>query len=286
MAHPILSRGDRGEAVRRLQSLLNRIGGMLLVDGDYGPGTEHAVRYAQDMATLAVTGRTDAGLWPWLEERPEPFPVLATNGVALIAHEETGGLALYEALSQWPHYPGVQSGITIGVGYDLRFSSLQDLHELWGPHLPDGVLRELVKDIGKRGSKRRAAELRKMDIRVPFKAAWPVFVQRTLPRYYDETESIYPSLSHLPWLCRSALVSIVFNRGTSLEGSRRKEMRTIRDILAQVDNPGMDKDQRKLLLSGVEDQILSMRRLWAVGSGLQKRRQMEANLWREGIARW
>ncbi|MGA8259178.1 MAG: peptidoglycan-binding protein [Arenicellales bacterium] len=284
MTHPVLSRGDKGDTVRQLQSLLNRVGGMLLADGDFGAGTQRAVRYAQDLAAQPVTGTADAVLWPWLDQRPDPFPLLATNGVAMIAREETGGLALYEALSQWPQYPGVDSGITIGVGYDLRFNSEADLRALWGPHLPANALEELAGDIGKRGSKRRAAELRKMGIAVPFKAAWPVFVEKTVPRYYQETVAIYPSLPRLPSLCRSVLVSIVFNRGPSLKGGTRTEMRTIQEMLVEADSPGMDQGQRKRLLTGVEDQILSMRRLWPVGSGLQKRRQTEANFWREGIS--
>lgn len=284
MAQPVLRRGDKGEAVRQLQSLLNRVGGMLLADGDFGAGTQRAVRYAQDLAAQAVTGTADALLWPWLDRQPEPFPLLATNGVAMIGREETGGLALYEALSRWPQFPGASSGITIGVGYDLRFNSEADLRALWGPHLPANALDALAREIGKRGSKRRAAELKKMGIEVPFKAAWPVFIEKTLPRYYQETVAIYPSLPRLPSLCRSVLVSIVFNRGASLKGGTRTEMRTIQEILAEADSPGLDQAQRKRVLADVEDQILSMRRLWPVSSGLQKRRQTEANFWREGIS--
>ncbi|WP_349432246.1 peptidoglycan-binding protein [Methylomarinum sp. Ch1-1] len=286
MNYPELNRGDKGDAVRELQTHLNKVGAMLVVDGDFGSGTERGVRYAQDIIGRLSTGTVDDELWQWLESQPDPCPELATNGVAFIAKEETGGLAYYHAVTRWPHFPGLASGITIGVGYDLRFNSEDDFRMLWGDRLPDNMLDELAKDIGKPGSKKRVKELKKMDFEIPFKFAWPVFVEGTLPRFYQETQMIYPSLDGLPALCRSALVSIVFNRGNSLKGPRRREMREIRNILAQADNPALHKLKRKMILTDVEDQILSMQRLWGPSSGLHKRRQAEANLWRNGLDPW
>jgi peptidoglycan hydrolase-like protein with peptidoglycan-binding domain len=286
MNYPELNRGDEGEDVKKLQTLLNRVGAMLIADGDFGGGTERSVRYAQDIANQPSTGTADEALWKWLESKPEPYLPLATNGVAFIALEETGGLAYYHDVTRWSHYPGYQSGVTIGVGYDLRFNTETDFRELWGAHLSEAFLDELSKDIGKRGSKRRVNELKRLGVEIPFKAAWPAFIENTLPRFYANTKSIYPSLEKLPNLCRSVLVSIVFNRGTKLDGPRRKEMRAIRDILATADEPDFHKRKIKMILADVEDQIVSMKRLWDLVSGLCKRRQAEANLWRTGLADW
>lgn len=283
MSFPILRRGDKGKEVILLQSYLNKVGAMLVTDGDFGRGTERGVLYAQDITQQPTTGVADTVLWNWLEPQPKPFQLLDTNGVAYIAKEETGGLSYYELVTRWPHYPGHSSGITIGVGYDLRFNSENDFKESWGGHLPNSHIEELLTDIGKKGSKSRTQDLKRMGIEIPFKAAWPVFIELTLPRFYSNTESIYPSLSRLPDLCRSVLVSIVFNRGNSLSGSRRREMKEIQNILDEADNENLSKEQVKQVLNGVEDQILSMKRLWAPGSGLIKRRQAEANLWRSGL---
>jgi hypothetical protein len=286
MSYPELSRGDQGESVELLQGLLNRVGAMLVADGDFGRGTERGVRYSQDLCGQPVTGTADAPLWTWLEQQADPFPPLATDGVALIAREETGGLGYYEQVTRWPHFPGASSGVTIGVGYDLRFNTEPNFRDLWSPHLPSSTIEELAKDIGRPGTKRRVRELRQMGIEAPFKAAWPVFIEKTLPRFFDLTEDIYPSLPRLPGLCRAVLVSIVFNRGNSLNGARRREMRNIRDILAAADDPALHKAKRKMMLSDVEDEIVAMQRLWEPGSGLIKRRQAEANLWRAGLAAW
>jgi peptidoglycan hydrolase-like protein with peptidoglycan-binding domain len=286
MPDPTLKRGDKGTAVIRLQSLLNRVGAMLKADGDFGLATEAGIRYAQDFASQPITGIADSGLWKWLKPQPEPFPRLETNGVAFIAVEETGGLNYYNIITRWPHYPGVASGITIGVGYDLRWNSEQDFRATWGDHLSQATLLELAKDIGKRGTKKRVAELKKAGIEVPFKSAWAVFSRKTLPRFYSNTQSIYPSLDLVPDFCRSVLVSLVFNRGASLAGSTRREMRNIRDILGRAGQTGLGKAKTKEILAGIEDEIVSMKRLWGPASGLVRRRQAEANLWRYGLEQW
>lgn len=286
MPYPVLKRGDKGEEVFMLQSFLNRVGAMLNADKDFGLATDRGVRYAQNISNQPVTGIADALLWAWLESRPEPFPLLDTNGVGFIALEETGGLAYYNANTRWPHFPGGASGITIGVGYDLRYNTREDFFETWGSYLPDNVLAELANDIGKKGTQKRVKEIRGLGIEIPFKTAWLVFIKKTLPRFYNDTKKIYPSLERLPTLCRSVLVSIVFNRGNDLTGERRTEMRAIQSILEKANQTGLDKARVKALLGEVEDQIISMKRLWNISSGLVKRRQAEANLWRAGLERW
>ncbi len=286
MPNPNLKRGAKSEDVVRLQSLLNRVGAMLNADGEFGLATERGVRYAQDFAEQPATGIANAQLWAWLESMPEPFPKLDTNGVAFIALEETGGLDYYNIHTRRPHFPGEASGITIGVGYDLRWNSKENFLAIWSKYLPDSTTTELAKDIGKRGTKARVTELRHMGIEVPFKCAWKVFAEETLPRFYNDTEAIYPSLEHLPRLCSSVLVSIVFNRGNDLKGDRRKEMKAIQAVLSKAEEVWNNKAQAKLVLAEVEGQIVSMKRLWSSSSGLFKRRQAEANLWRKGLEQW
>lgn len=284
MTFPTLKRGDNGKEVKKLQTALNKVGAMLTPDGDFGPATRRGVLFAQDVAGHELTGIAEPLLWSWLLAVPEPYDNLHVNGVAFITREETGGLQYYDMVTRWPHYPGHSSGITIGVGYDLRFNTEANLRKLWGEYLPVAHIDELAKDVGVKGSKARANELKAMGIEIPFKFAWPVFINLTLPRFYHNAELIYPTINRLPDLCRSVLVSIVFNRGSSLSGSRRKEMKEIQQILSRADSPGLGKAEKIEILMGVEDQILAMKRLWAPGSGLIKRRQAEANLWREGLA--
>ncbi|MCG7584602.1 hypothetical protein, partial [Photobacterium sp. OFAV2-7] len=176
------------------------------------------------------------------------------------------------------------------VGYDLRFTTLQEFRQLWSPHLSAAYMKELEKDIGKKGSKSRERELINAGITITFDKAWAVFTKETLSKHYDKTLKIYPSLSRLPDLCRSVLVSLVFNRGNSLASDssddRRREMRVIRDILAKADDNALPREDRKATLTKVENELISMQRLWPPRTGVYKRRQNEANLWRKGLQDW
>ncbi len=284
MAYTELKRGAKGKEVIRLQTLLNRVGAMLTADGDFGGGSDKAVKYAQRLAGQAPTGVADAKLWAWLEQQPEPSPLLPANCVAYIASEETGGLQYYESNARFPIWPGEASGITIGVGYDLRMNTAANFNATWKGKLPAKAMAELRNDIGKRGSTKRAGDLRAMGLEVPFHAAWSVFVDKSLPRYNKDTVMSFPELDSLPDDCRAVLISLVYNRGASVTGKGREEMAAIQQILAAA-APALPKAKRKAELARVEDQLLSMKRLWTA-QGLLKRRQTEANMWRAALAVW
>jgi putative chitinase len=62
-ARPVLQRGATGDAVRTLQTLLNRRGIACGVDGDFGQDTEAAVKRFQQGANLAADGVVGAQTW-------------------------------------------------------------------------------------------------------------------------------------------------------------------------------------------------------------------------------
>lgn len=261
------------EEMEHLQGLLNKVGGLLGVDGLTGPNTRRAIADARALAGLATGEEAEQALIDWLETQPAPSSDLPTEGVTFIAREEVGGRSFYEAHTALPHWPGEFSGITIGVGYDLRFSA--DIFEAdWADKLSDEALAALRPHLGRTGSQAGADALSRF--RIPWTTAWQVFVGRSLPLQVDHTAGVYTTLDQLPGLCRSVLVSLVFNRGPGLQdkpgSDRRREMRTIRDLLGEGQ------------LDEVADEILSMRRLWPNSRGLRERREREAVLWREGMA--
>ena len=61
--HTALKNGDLGAAVRELQTLLNKYGYSLTVDGKFGPKTENAVKQFQSSKGLMVTGICSEGTW-------------------------------------------------------------------------------------------------------------------------------------------------------------------------------------------------------------------------------
>jgi Putative peptidoglycan binding domain len=261
--------GDSGDDVKLAQELMNR-GGMLLdEDGQFGTGTETAVRESQGFGRLPLTGRVDVATWAWLRAQPEPSPDIATKTVTFIAREEVGSRAYYENHATHPSFPGGQSGITIGVGYDLRFQTRDGFTTDWGRVLSRQQFDALLPFVARQGSAEIVREL--AAILVPWRAAWTVFIQRLLPTYVIRTRAAFPGFDQLNRLLRGVLVSLVYNRGTKMDGDERKEMREIRDAV-QTGN-----------LNAVPQAILSMKRLWPDSDGLRLRREREAELFREGL---
>lgn len=263
--------GERGEAVKDLQRALNRLGSLLLVDGDFGPATGAAVADARVVLGRPGPAEADDDLLQALADVPEPSPELTAPGVTFIAREEVSSPARYRRRFRNPVWPTTDSGITIGIGYDLRFATTDALRADWGGHLPDAAIERLSGAVGTRGSADLLAVV--SDVDVPLPAAVTVFLRRMLPEHIGRTRAAYPELDTLPPARRTALVSLVFNRGGSLVGDRRREMKRIAELLlADQTDP-------------VAEQFESMTRIWdpVKERGVIERRRREAILWREGF---
>ncbi|MBB4267856.1 peptidoglycan-binding protein [Roseospira visakhapatnamensis] len=268
-----LRRGDRNNpSVMRAQQLLNRMGAMIADDGDYGAATSRAVAEARNELGIAGSGdeinRLLAGA---LFDQPALHQRLSTEGGTFIGRQESGGRTYYERFTAHPHYPGVSSGITIGFGYDLQFIEEHELSNDWGAHLSPNDLQRLTAHCGKPGSKAAARAL--ADIRIAFADSLSVYLNRTLPDKIAQTDATYPQTPTLPALCQTALVSLVLNRGTSLEVSdSRREMIDIWDGLSAGD------------LDGIPAHFEAMTKHWPNSEHLRQRRLLEAALFRRGLA--
>jgi len=267
MSDTTLALGQTGPDVRRAQELLNRDGALLTVDGEFGPATEAAVKSCQLRAGVAPTGTVNPATWQVLHALPEPCPGIDTRAVSFIAQAEISSRTYYDQACARPTWPGEESGITIGIGYDLRFADAFQAN--WGRLLSAADITALDPWCGKLGTKAGAAGLRK--VIVPWNAAWTVFTSISLPSFVQQTRDAFPGFDNLPPLCRGALVSLVYNRGPSMDGPRRADMRAIRDAVQKGNFavvPGLLRD---------------MKRLWPDSPGLQARREAEATLFEQGL---
>lgn len=172
----------------------------------------------------------------------------------------------FEGVDQPGEWPGESSGITIGAGYDLGFCSAEQFEEDWGPYLSGDEIERLKDVIGLSGeaAHERAGEF--SDIKIDKADAAEVFKERTLPGASEETEQAFPGVDQLPPKVQGALVSLIYNRGTKMEGDKRREMRAVRDAVADGD------------LQVIADQLREMKRLWPDTRGLRRRRDAEADL--------
>ncbi|NNV57087.1 glycoside hydrolase family protein [Limnovirga soli] len=183
-----------------------------------------------------------------------------------------------EGLNQPGIWPGGASGITIGIGYDLGYTTIDRFESDWNKAIPGPTLLRLREVIGLTGikAKNKAAQL--ADIKIKRVESEKVFTEKTIPQEQLRTQIAFPGLENLPADAQGALVSLVYNRGASMIDSpgkdNRKEMRAIKAAVAKGD------------LKEIAKQLRSMKRLWE-GKGLNgliKRREDEALLVEGSIA--
>ena len=275
MPDRVLKLHDNGADVTEAQGLLNRAGAILDPDGSYGSGTETAVREFQTANGLPVTGTIDADTWQKLRGLPEPSPDIPTRAVAFIAREEVSSRQYYDTKCARPTWPGGASGVTIGVGYDLGYQGKFDAD--WSDLLTPAQMDALRPWLGRQGATASAGPDQLQAISIPWHAAWTVFIRRSLPGEITLTRATFHGPVAPPPLCLGVLVSLVYNRGTSMTDSQqspgnRKEMRDIRDAVAAG------------RLGDVPAALRAMKRLWPEGNGLRDRREREAKLFEEGLA--
>ena len=197
---------------------------------------------------------------------------LSRKGLDFIIAQEATSEAYYTKRESRPNWPGVSSGVSIGIGYDLGYNSVAQVTRDWGSHLFPRNLERLSRYCGVTGEAANQACVGLHDIVVPWAAACQVFEEQTVPRFYLQMLRIYPHAESIPPDAASALLSLVFNRGTKLTGERRIEMLEIRNALAEG------------RLSEIPELFRKQVRLWPDTEGLRDRRVAEAELFAQALA--
>jgi hypothetical protein len=200
----------------------------------------------------------------------------ADSGVPALPQSVYDMIIDAEGLDQPAKFPGGDSGISLGRGYDLSAETRAELLNDWAGWVTDDQLQRLSQAVGKSGESARQISANYRDIKITPQMADDIFYSFTVPKYYAQTKAAFPGVEKLPGAAQGALLSLVFNRGPSMTGDRRTEMRAIRDTIANGD-PVNNWEQMQEEIAG---QFRSMKRLW-IGtdvSGLVARRETEAKL--------
>ena len=197
----------------------------------------------------------------------------------ILEFEVGGGENYYNKFLKNPAWPGEQSGVTIGVGYDLGYVNKTEFTNDW-KDLPQKDFDRLYKVVGIKGIAAKNLIRGLRDISIPWDLSLKVFNNKTVTKFYNLTRQTFPNFDNLPEDAKGGLVSLVFNRGNALEGDRRREMKLIRDGMKLVSN----YDQKALTF--IANQIRNMKRIWIGGSiekGMSRRRDAEAKLIEESL---
>jgi hypothetical protein len=186
-----------------------------------------------------------------------------------VSWSPTFGFDVYNRKYRKPVVPdpvNTNSGVTIGIGYDCGQYSPIKIKLDWQSVLPQHMVNALTAVSGL--TKQRAVNslpfLETVD--VPIEAALQVFYNTTIFEFAKKAAAIYPGLAELHPVEQSVITGLVYNRGASLNGDRRREMR---QLVAAIKN---DDDKN---MAGL---IRSMARLWPDTPGLRRRRLAEAAL--------
>jgi len=199
--------------------------------------------------------------------------MISKKAIDLIIQHEVGGRAVYEKKYQKPIWAGGESGLTIGLGYDVGYAKEADLFSDWSA-LNLNFLNAMKRFCGVKGEVVKTMMRGEvLNVVIPYNMAYDVFVKKSLPKYYAMTKKIYPQLDSLNEDTRGALVLMVYNRGAKLDGDSRKEMKAIVELVAKQD------------YDGIAEQIERSKRLWENRGldGLVIRRENEADLIRDSI---
>lgn len=222
-------------------------------------------------AVAAAPSRVLAEVIPALPQIPPRAgvpPRVAALSSAIIVRWEIGSPGQYTRKWSGVYWPGGHSGPTWGIGYDGGHQSAERILSEWHMH----PHRERLADAaGLRGETARQAVPRFAGITVPWPMAMQVFTDRTLPAYsLQAARALGADFEELPHPTQAALISLGYNRGWSMLGSRNAEKRAIRDRCLPDNDPHC-----------VAREIIAMCRLWEGTPnyrGLCGRRRDEARL--------
>jgi hypothetical protein len=187
----------------------------------------------------------------------------------ILEYEVGGGKSYYEKYLAKPTWPGGASGMTLGIGVDCGYYTPTELEKLFS-FLPKKQLEIVKRASGKKGQagKEYTAQYRNSGIVITWDQALNIFNNLIWTKFTRLAEGAFPHLDKLCDDAYGAIVSLVFNRGSSLIGDSRREMREIKDLIPK-------KDYRSIAL-----EFQKMKRVWK-GKGLDgllARRDAEAAL--------
>jgi GH24 family phage-related lysozyme (muramidase) len=187
----------------------------------------------------------------------------------ILKYEVGGGKDYYEKFLSNPTWPGGASGFTLGIGVDCAYYTPNELEKIFY-FLPKSQLDIVKNASGKKGieGKEYTQKHKNCGINITWDRALTIFNDLIWVKFSKLAEKTFPELDKLCDDAYGAIVSLVFNRGSSLVGDRRLEMRKIKTLIPKKDYKSIAKEFRK------------MKRIW-VGKGLDgllERREAEAKL--------
>lgn len=192
----------------------------------------------------------------------------------LIVTEEDGDKVYYIRHYQGFDWPQGVSGPTIAIGYDCGYVTRAEALADWTGIVSDATVSAIVSACGMRGEAAHAfVRAHGNLVTITWEQALKEFSDREMPKWEGHVDAALPNTDLLSGDSYGAIVSLAYNRGPSFDapGPHYAEMRAIKQHMAAKE------------FELIPDEFLSMRRLWPQGGDLWRRREHEADLFRQGL---
>jgi hypothetical protein len=176
---------------------------------------------------------------------------------------------------RYPEWPGGNSGVTWGIGYDSGYNSKNGILRAWQKI---AEVERLATCAGITGAKAKVKLTTVDDILIPWDVSVEVFNETTVPTFYQLMLRTFPGAGDLNIDTQGALTSMVYNRGGSLVGDSRVDLRTIAKAVPKKDYQGIANALRHM--------NVTMGPRWrsqGVYNGLSARRIAEAKMVEDSI---
>jgi len=151
-----------------------------------------------------------------------------------------GGHAYYDKHYQTATFAGDGSGATIAIGVDLGQNTAEWTTTSWTPYFDNTIVKQLAACSGDTTSslaKRDVTNLQ--NIIIVWNTALNEFNTQEVPNYYATALRVFPGLSDLSINAQSGVLATAYNRGFSMVGASRVDMRNLRTSVANKDYQGM-----------------------------------------------
>jgi hypothetical protein len=214
--------------------------------------------------------------------KPSSTPI-STRATQLVVACEVSNKSTYIRRYRHPTWPQGDSGVTIGIGYDVGYVTREWLRDDWGEFIPDDQIIALRQACGATGERAHKLTVGLHGVDIGWDQAYKQFLVKVQPRWIGETEVSLPNTSSLSADSLGALVSLVYNRGPSFDApfkpdqdpiDRYREMRNIKRLMGEK------------RLAAIPEQLRAMKRIWKGKKGMEgllTRRELEATLFEAGL---
>lgn len=253
----------KDELKERIKKLQNALG--VKADGMIGPVTLTKI---ENIVYKSI---------PQIPTEPTYSLIVTKKGIDQLIEFEISSESYYNKKLKNPIWPKGQSGITIGIGYDLGYTTVKDFLSDWGGRILEKEIKLLTTVVGLKGEKANQSLNKVKNIEIKYVDAKEVFYIKTLPKYAKETANAFPGILNLFPDAQSMLLSVIYNRGNKINAPQTgidagKEQREIRRL---INNNLKEKD-----IEAISQQILLMKRLVnpQIHPGLITRRNKEAEI--------